>query len=232
MINHKLGQLYRHYKARRHPDIVTGGLVSEADYVLSKPRVVFVGKEVPTSFGRYSISKQMRKRAAKWEKGQDVWDETYGLVGLWAYGIMQGFPAWRVVNRNKRQCAAQGLRAIGITNLNLGPGTPVSNGAAVRRHALKADRRRLLAKELGVMSPDLVLCGYTFWDTIDALGLDRTEAKRVIRGRDDYYYVAASLGAHSTVLLDLSHPARKAHQAEYEQLRDLITKLRRMGVLN
>lgn len=231
MINHKLGQLYRYYKARVHLGIVTGGLVSERDYVLSKPRVVFIGKEISMRRTGWSISQQMRQCAVEWLKGRGLWDSTYGLVGIWAYGVSQGFPTWREVDHCKKLCAAYGLLAIGITNLNLGPGHPVSDSVAIGRAALSPGRRQLLARELTVMRPDLVLCGRTFWEVVEALGLDSDQARPVIRGRE-FYYTTISLDGHMTVLLDLNHPSRWGHRESYEQVRDLVTRLREMGILN
>jgi hypothetical protein len=151
---------------------------------------------------------------------------TWRQTGVWAYSIIYGFDNY--TNLNEDWFVAKGLQAIGMTNLKKTGGGPTPSLGEISTFASK--EKDLWQREIEIMNPDLLICGGTYSDVQENLGLPKYELAK-ISGQPHYYSVhEAQYREHGHVILDFWHPAiRKSRDDILRHLETLINELRAKG---
>jgi len=227
MINEEVEKLYTQYYHDKRK-MIPCGVVDESVYLASKPRIVFVLKEPHTSQTGFTIPRGLRRQVQRGLRGEPFergWAYTWVQAGVWAYAILNGFRSYRELS--KPLYRAQGIQAIGMTNLKKTGGGAASNSEVISEHAKR--EVNLWQQELEIMAPDLVICGNTYHDVTDNLKLPKT---RLLTYKETpYFYSLWHLGARRTIILDFWHPARRGNRAEtLKLLKQLIDKVQEKEV--
>lgn len=222
MINEELEKLYTQYYYDVR-EIIRCGVVDEEAYLASKPRIVFVLREPHTGETGWSIPEGLRCQVQRGLMGlpfKKGYAYTWVQAAVWSYAIHNGFKGYHELRRPLFK--AKGLQAIGMTNLKKTGGGAASDTEAIRQHA--KTEYDLWRQELGIMAPDLVICGNTYYDVVDNLKLVKVPLLRhkgVL-----YFYSLWDSGTHKTIILRFWHPARRGNRAEtLKLLEQLIDKL-------
>ena len=132
-------------------NFVRDGVVSEKDYLESKPKIVFILRE-PNGGKNWDL----REFLLRGGRGQ-----TWNNVSRWVHGIRNrhAIPAWNCYKRIRTNFRQQQLRSICVINLKKEPGGAAANYGTIRRHAVRdAEFIRL---QYGIYDPDLTICGGT-----------------------------------------------------------------------
>lgn len=226
MVNQRLSRLYETYFGEEVTRIVPCGVVDDEAYSLNRPRLVVLLKEVNSRQSGWSLPEFVRRQATYASEGKSYRWRTWKTVGLWSYGIHNGFPPFSEIARD-RSAVATGLRSIGITNLRKAPGGASANMRVVTEAALES--RELLRRELEIMSPDVVICGNTFQPIVKALGLT---SRTLLRHSGTWHrYSVCQLNGHPIVLLDMCHPQASIRRKEtYSLLQDMAEELGKLGL--
>ena len=229
MIKEKLVCLYKDYYGDKFNDIVTGGVVDEKTYVSIYPKIVFLLREPHTEKTGWSMTNGLRRNVEKGLKGEALekrYMYTWRQAGVWAYAIIYGFDRYQVLRKNSY--VAEGIKAIGMTNLKKTGGQATSNRHEIGHHAKQ--EKQLWQKELEIMSPDLILCGNTFNMVINNIGLERILLAEI--GEKRYYYSLCNLNGKKAVVLDFWHPNnRRRRDDNLSDLNILMSKLKEKGFL-
>lgn len=233
-INQSLGQYYRNYASSRL--IVKGGVVDAGQYLRSSHKTVFLLKEPSTADTGWTLPAHVHGLAAAWLAGETLGRQpTWWTTGLLAYGIANQFQKLPSPGAARRRAVGAGLMRIGATNLNILRGSPRSNDASLRQVATERRRRRLLVNELDSMSPDVIICGGTFWHASEALnkeGVLIVQPKVLLtRAGVPYYFALVRTSGSTAVLLDDYHPQfTKAVEDRYRLLRSMFTRLKKRTI--
>lgn len=223
MINKELKNLYTQYYREKVEMIIPCGVVDESIYLASKPRIVFVLKEPHTGDTGWTIPGGLWRqvqRGLKEKPFQRGYAYTWVQAGVWAYAILNGFRSYRELS--KPLFRAQGIQAVGMTNLKKTGGGAASNREVISKHA--KSEVNLWQKELEIMAPDLVICGNTYRDVTDNLKLPKNWL--LTHKKTHFFYSLWDLGAHKTIILRFWHPARRGNRAEtLKLLEQLIDKI-------
>jgi hypothetical protein len=227
MINQELEQLYEEFYGGRRKDIVACGVVDEEVYLQAKPKIVFVLREPHTEETGFTIPNGLRRQVEKGLCGKPLeqgWMYTWRQAGVWAYAILYGFDSYKKLREDI--CVVKGLQAIGMTNLKKTGGGATSNLRSIRESASR--ELDLWRNELLVMSPDLIICGNTYHEVVNGLGIK--EKPLLKHDNTPYYYSEWKLGDKVIVILDFWHPNnRKSRNKNLAILRELIGRLRGLG---
>lgn len=226
MINQELEQLYKEFYGDRRKDIIACGVVDEEIYLRTKPKIVFVLREPHTDETGFTIPNGLRRQVEKGLSGKPLepgWMYTWRQAGVWAYAILYGFDSYRKIRKDI--CVAKGLQAIGMTNLKKTGGGATSNLSSIRESASR--ELDLWRNELLIMSPELIICGNTYREVVDSLGLDKILLSK--HEETPYYYSEWKLGDEPIIILDFWHPNnRKNRNENLAILQKLIGQLREL----
>ena len=231
-INQKLDDLYRSYYGTRYGSIILCGVVDERVYKSTTPKIVFILRESRSSDGGWSIPYELSQIIADYRCNGKPLDPAYmptwRQAGVWAYSILHGFSSYDALKGDR--FVARGLEAIAMTNLKKTGGGATSNLPVIRRCATQ--EKALWQKEIETMNPDLIICGGTYWDVRDNLGLPAHKLATI--NQQPYYYSVYDVQyrEHGHVILDFWHPTiRKSRGDTLKHLETLIDRLRAGGLL-
>lgn len=168
-INQKLSALYTTWQLNHPGHFVTGGVVDEDMFDSSEVKILFILKEVNDIDQKEDWSLvQLIQDQIEAMKFYRIWK----TVGLWSFGLQQGFPHYQTLNYREDLKIADGLREIAITNLKKSGGGGISNYEEIREHARK--NKELWVKEIEIIEPDVIICGGTFPIIQEILGFEAT----------------------------------------------------------
>lgn len=200
-ITERLDALYApHLVKDEH--FVPCGVVDEDAYGASRPRVMFLLKEVndPGHDKTWTLPGFLRGQVEKGIEGQyRMWRE----VGTWVHGLRSGFPKFKDAQAGR----VEGLRAIAVTNLKKSGGGGQADMEKVEEVA-KRDRE-LWEEEIRIMDPDLIVCGNTYWIIEDILNFGPPP----IPGTCGARHAIANVGGRDRVFLETYHPAARTKSA-------------------
>jgi len=229
MINDRLMDLYKAYYGNNIKSIVYCGVVDEVTYMSVYPRIVFILREPHSSDTGWSLTNGLRRNVENGLRGMSLEADymyTWRQAGVWAYSIINGFNSYDVLKSDF--FVAKGLQAIGMTNIKKTGGGASSNLREISFYANK--EKDLWQKELEIMNPHLVICGSTYQDVQQNLGLDELNLAN-IDGKP-YSYSVSGAGHGNCVIIDFWHPGTRRNR-EYilNHLKVLIDKLKGKGLL-
>jgi hypothetical protein len=157
-------ELFVRWRAHR-PDLVRDGIVDEAFFSPSRPRILFVLKEPNDPGGGGWDLRDVVKEGGR----SQTWDN----IARWVAGI-ERLPAetpWRDVARLTADHRKFLLRTIAAMNLKKSPG-----GGSTERDSLicvAREDRDLLLEQFNIYEPDLVICcGASVGDLMEELIID------------------------------------------------------------
>jgi len=229
MINERLDSLYKDYYGDRINDIIPCGVVDEQVYLKVYPKIVFLLREPHAGKAGFTIPNGLRRNVEKGLRNERLergYMYTWRQAGVWAYAIINGFDRYETLRKDVY--VVKGLQAIGMTNLKKTGGGASSNPKQISHFAKK--ETTLWLKELDTMRPDIIICGNTYHDVIDNLGLEKILL--VNKDRMPYYYSILYLGAVQTIILDFWHPNnRNKRNYNLSILSILIDRLKEKGLL-
>ena len=211
-ISEQEDELFERWRSSR-PRLVSDGLVDEAAYVASSPRVVFVLKEVndDKGHGGWDLREYVLQKDIKWQ--------TWYTVTRWMRGLrrLDRDLTWPEIQAKPSAAERRdALRSLCIINLKKEPGAASSNRAAVHQYA--SEDSVYLREQFDLYDPDLVICGgvgEAFRSVIDAGPWQRTS--RGVR------YVEVADSCH---VIDYYHPqARYPRNMLYFTLIDAVRAL-------
>jgi len=199
MINERLQELYA---AQGRSDFIACGVCDEGAYALSRPRIVFLMREVNSQDLNWTMPAFLKRQVKRGLANGRIY-RTWKPVGMWSFGAQHGFPPYPEVR--PKPVIAEGLKAIGMTNLKKSRGKNAANYGAIKRHA--REDLQLWTQELKVMNPDVVVCCGIFGLVASLLGI---KAERLCSGRlREYRYALWSVDSQNMVLVDFYHPAAR-----------------------
>lgn len=190
-IYQKLSALYTNWQLTHPGHFVQGGVVDEEMFDRSEVKLLFLLKEVNDT-----------EQKEDWSLVQLIQDQMQEMtfyqiwktIGLWSFGLQQGFPHYQTLTYRQDLHIADGLREIAIINLKKSGGGGVSNYEEIKEHAEK--NKELWMKEIEIIHPDVVVCGGTFSIIQEILGFEATPCgSGVLTGK-----------ALNTLFIDFYHP--------------------------
>jgi len=227
MINTRLEHLYKEFYGDKRKGIVACGVVDEEVYLKTTPKIVFILREPHTDETGFTIPKGLRRQVEKGLTGKPLekgWMYTWRQAGVWAYAILNGFNSYRELRKDI--CVAKGLQAIGMTNLKKTGGGSSSNLNKIRESAVR--ELNLWRNELSVMRPDLIICGNTYHEVVDSLGLRKNLLLKY--EKTPYYYSEWYFGDKLAIILHFWHPNnRRNRDKNLIILKKLISQLGERG---
>lgn len=165
LINEKLSLLYEEWRKEYPGHFVGGGIVNEERYETCDTKVMYLLKEVndPDEERDWSlidfIQEQIQERK---------FYRTMAILGIWSFGLQQGFPSYKFILEQKEKNIAGGLSNIAITNLKKSGGRGSSNMDDVKAYAMAS--KELWIKEIELINSNIVLCCGTFSIVREVLG--------------------------------------------------------------
>jgi len=173
---------------------VSDGAADTDAFMASKPRIVFLLKEVNSNARRWDLRGYLFNgaRAATWNN-----------VTRWTKGI-RSLPErlpWRLVEHVTERDREEVLRSIAVVNVNKAPGGGSANNAVLARAAEEHDK--LLIRQLCLYNADLVLCCGT------ARFLNRALGRRSLDGWQTRGNASFLREPHLPLCVDYYHPAAR-----------------------
>ena len=225
-INDDLKSLYESWKNIGEPQ----GLIDEPTYKASKPRIVLLGKELNEKRRNFkNLFTFMETEIKKGQKGKSF-SKQPKQVGLWAYGILKGFPDYsKLTDLNLNICAAEGLKSIGWTNVKKPGGKGKAVDAEIKRYAEK--QFYLWIKELEIMDPQVILFAgtYNIASSLFLLG-SRLETKFIL---PKCRYSVWQLHGHDCLCVDFYNPGYwGSYQKSYQHLAAIFNECKKQGLCN
>lgn len=185
LISEQEDKLFERWRSHR-PQLVRDGLVNEAAYVASSPRVVLVLKEVNDKGGGGWDLRDVLQEGKRWQ--------TWNTVTRWMRGLrkLDRDLTWPEIqakpSEDERRCA---VRSLCVIILKKEPGGSSSDRAAVHRYA--NEDSAYLREQFDLYDPDLVICGgvgEVFRSVIDARPWQRTSrGVRYVKVADSYHVI-------------------------------------------
>ncbi|GEM_PF-2395648 len=205
MINDDLDKLYKYYYKNECSNIIRCGVIDESIYSSVKPKILFILKEANSpEGGNWSIPHELNKTISDYYSiGISLLASfmiSWRLVGVWAYSIIYGFNTYSLLKDDKY--VAKGLQAVAMTNLKKTGGNAGSSWSKISRHA--SSDFNLWKQEIGIINPDLIICGHTYDLVQTNLGLPKCELVS-IAGKPYYYSVHDNNGKQIPII-DFWHP--------------------------
>lgn len=166
-INDKLTTIYNDWNQNHPGHFVSGGVIDEDMYDSCDVKILFVLKEVNdiNQLENWSLVQLMHDQIERM-KFYRIWE----TVGLWSFGLQQGFPPYQKLNYMKEANITEGLLNIATTNLKKTGGTGESNYEEIKEHAIA--NKELWMKEIEIIRPDVIICGGTFPIIQEILGFE------------------------------------------------------------
>ena len=153
---------------------VRDGLVSEEDYLASKPKLVFILKEVNDPDGG---GWDLRKFVSKGGRPQ-----TWNNIARWVHGIrnITSIPDWDFYEKITNDFRCQTLKSICALNLKKSPGTHTTNHASLK--AVTNEDKGWIQKQYSLYDPDITVCGGTGDLFKEVIGHELQKWKTTTRG--------------------------------------------------
>lgn len=208
-------QLFAEWKTK-HNAFYPDGVVDEAAWQASKPKILLLLKEVNDPDGQGWDLRQFLSKTNR----QDTWDS----VTRWIRAI-RALPAelpWREVKRVRPEHRREQLCSVAVMNLKKTPGRAVTNVRKFRK--IVEDDHLFLQRQFSLYDADLVICcgsevTRAFYDWIGP-----EHAKKWKRTRRGIEYLEHAPGKH---VIDFSHPeARVAPFFLHFALVDAVREIR------
>ncbi|ANS76115.1 hypothetical protein AWM70_17260 [Paenibacillus yonginensis] len=190
-INKELEVLYQNWLQSHPGHFVTGGVVDEDMFSSCEVKLLFLLKEVNDvdQIENWSLVQLMQDQIERMEFYR-IWE----TVGLWNFGLLQGFPPYQKLKYMKEANITEGLLNIATTNLKKTGGSGESNYEEIKEHAIM--NKELWMREIEIIKPDVVICGGTFPIVQEILGFEATTCDS-----------GALIGkAMNTLFVDFYHP--------------------------
>lgn len=205
--------LFERWRARR-PRLVRDGLVDEAAYLASSPRVALVLKDVNDEGGGGWDLREVLRDGPRWQ--------TWNTVARWSRGLRaldRDLPWAEVGPKPTADERREAARPLCVVNLKKEPGGAASVRSDVARYAREdAD---LLGEQLALYGPDVTVCCGVGADFATAAGIEAW--RRTTRG---VRYAEVDGG----LAVDYYHPqARYPADMLYYTLIDAVRELWRPG---
>lgn len=151
-IREQENHLFDEWKHNRN-GFVSDGVVSEKDYLDSKPKIAFILKEVNDPDGG---GWDLRELVAQGKRKQ-----TWENVARWVDGIRlitngEHIPSWSVWERTSESFRKDVLKSICVLNLKKSPGTHTSNSSSLE--AVAREDKDYIRRQYELYDPDLTIC--------------------------------------------------------------------------
>ena len=155
---------------------VRDGAVSEAEYLVSKPKIAFILKEVNAPGGG---GWDLRKFVSRGGRPQ-----TWNNIARWVHGIrhLTPEPPWDFYAgiEDEENFRIDTLKSICVLNLKKSPGTHTSDHASLK--AVAIEDKEYIRNQYSLYDPDLTICGGTGNLFKRVVGHDSKEWKTTTRG--------------------------------------------------
>jgi len=131
------------------------------------------------------------------------WSSIWNRVSEWAYGILNTSTTTIAKYRDLEKSSANlYLRKIAVMNIKKSAGVSNSVEEEIAAYA-DADAKELL-REIELIDPDVVVCGYTFGD------INRISGSTVKQGsNENWFYFTDAIGGKERLFIDYYHPANQ-----------------------
>jgi hypothetical protein len=151
-INEKEERLFKQWKEKRE-GFVRDGVVSETDYLLSRPKIAFILKEVNDQGGG---DWDLRKFICEGGRSQ-TWDN----IARWVHGIrnLNSIPDWDFYSKITNEFRVETLKSICSFNLKKTPGTHTTDHASL--DAVANEDKYYIREQYSIYEPDLTICAGT-----------------------------------------------------------------------
>lgn len=180
----------KRHLAEGHERFIRDGIVNEDWWmqVQTVPKICFFLKEARTTEEKYDLAADLNNRSP-WQ----LWQK----VAIWTQSIQAAFTVERSYDNDKINMKLHdSVKQIAVVNVKKSNGMASSNDEDLWSY-VNADKD-LLKKELEIVNPDIIVCGYTFSMLAAVLGdeLERynTEDTMFAFWKDkliiDYYHPA------------------------------------------
>jgi hypothetical protein len=238
----RLRLLYSQEFAGRN-DIIGGGVVDEDAYVNSKPKVLWILRE-PYNMATYTNTAELLRQKVErfYQTGTTIQSSPVPwlgakVMGVCTYVVQHGFRGYEQDYTNEN--AAAGARCLAVTNLKKTQGAQTANLSEIRGWA--NSEKVCWTRELEIIMPDIVLCGGTYGDVLDALRdqprlegekLYTSDASHQPKNRD-YSFALLPVGDRMILLLDWHHPDPRGKgpmRRQYQILENIAGALRAKGL--
>ena len=145
-------QLFQKWQENRE-GFVRDGVVSEEDYIVSKPKIAFILKEVNDPGGG---GWDLRNFVSEGGRPQ-----TWNNIARWVYGIrnITSIPKWDFFENISEEFRIKTLQSICAINLKKSPGTHTTDQASLK--AVANEDRVFIQKQYKLYDPDITVCGGT-----------------------------------------------------------------------
>ena len=180
-------QLFVQWQGSRE-GFVRDGVVSETDYLSSRPKIAFILKEVNDPDGG---GWDLREFISEGGRPQ-TWDN----ITRWVYGIrnLNSIPDWDFYSEIKNDFRIETLKSICALNLKKSPGTHTTDHASL--NAVANEDKDYINNQYSIYDPDLTICGGTGDLFKWVAGHESKEWRTTKRGiwwyeRDNHKYVVA-----------------------------------------
>jgi len=143
-------ELFKHWEAKR-PNLVRDGVVKEAAYTSSQPRVVIVLKEVNDKGGGGWDLRSVLREGMRWQ--------TWNPVTRWMRGLreLERSLSWHEVEPVDAEARLNAVRSLCVINLKKEPGGASSDWSSIVRYA--REDAAFLNKQFQLYDPEVVICG-------------------------------------------------------------------------
>lgn len=214
MFARRLDVLFDQFKG---PNFFADGPVDDRRYLESKPRVLYLLKEVheKDNTAQWDLRDFLTEHIRSYETNNQVY-QMWRHASKYLYGTYYNFPEWEEVNNIHHETLADCLRDAAFVNMKKTAG----KASAIYKEIQRAgtDPNALWPKQIRLLEPELVLCGGNFWIAKNAL-----KVKRVL-GRDDGLKFFKH---HNSIFIDFYHPGQRTYLREtiYNKLKDTVMSL-------
>lgn len=200
------------------PDLVSDGVVDEAAWLASRPKVLFLLKEVNSEGkGNWDLREEIIRTGIR--------SETWDNVTRWVIGIRspEADPRWDELKTIDRERRVQTLRSIAAMNLKKSPGSHTTVPGELVRAA--ASDKNFIKRQFFLYEADIVICcGKTVAEAIDLIVDCNPESRWTETSRGVPYREYMP----SKFLVESPHPeARVADYLLIYGLLDALTEIRR-----
>ena len=183
---------------RECPGLMRDGVVDEAAYLASQPKILFVLKE---GNAQGELGLDLREIIADNQR-----DPTWSPIARWVYGIRnrENDISWAKLCAGDSGFRGKQTRTIVAVNLNKIPGSTRADWRTVRENALQY--RRYLCEQFALYAPDLTICcggdqlADLYWEIVGDQTTTTVKWERTTRGI--WFLRAPMCGC----LLDYVHP--------------------------
>jgi hypothetical protein len=205
------------------PDLVTDGVVDEVSWAASRPKVLFLLKEVNSDGkGNWDLREQIIRTGIR--------SETWDNVTRWTIGIRSPEAAirWDALPKINERLRVQTLNSIAVMNLKKSPGSHTTVPGELKRAA--ASDRKFIERQFFLYEADIVICcGKSVADAIHPIVSCNPENRWTETSRGVPYREYMP----SKFLIEYPHPeARVADYLLLYGLLDAVIEIRRIHSRN